>query len=225
VPVAAVLVVVLVHPNLLMARYVLFVLPAWAILAGLGVVTLAEFGQAALARWPRAGSLLATAVTLALIAGVAVDQASTLREMRTPAGHGDDIRPGLALAVQPEYAALPLVIATYKGAVLVGAYARSEEDRLVLQRFQRTEPTIWPIEQSAEASKRFLRGRNRVILLQRASVGRVGCKQERRPVQAAEIQHCMPSPLKAAGYRVEQMEPGGDGWAIAILKLSAKAEP
>jgi hypothetical protein len=224
IPVAVLLVVVWVHPNLLMGRYVLFVIPAWAILAGLGVVTLADLTRAAFARQPYSASVLATAVSsvvaLALIAGTAVDQTSTQREIRTRSGHAEDIRPALALAIRPEYAQLPIMTSS-RGAVLIGVYGRrSDEERLIAQRFQRKTSAIWPQARSTAESARSLRRKNRAILLQRASPRPLGCLQLESS-NATQIEHCMPSLLRRLGYRVERVEPAGVGWAFAIIEKKA----
>ena len=94
---------VLVRPNLLQARYTLFVLPGWAILGSLGIMILMDAVGRALAhpggRWGTGAPLRGSVVTAAtygvgvmVIVGLAASQVDSLREIRALGGHGEDIR-------------------------------------------------------------------------------------------------------------------------------------
>ncbi|GAA3597962.1 hypothetical protein GCM10022223_11450 [Kineosporia mesophila] len=217
VPLIAMVPVLLVHPNLLVGRYALFVVPAWALLAGLGVVTLADRARALLTDRPRAATALATAVTVALIGGTTALEAHSQTGIRTAAGHREDIRPALALAARPQYADLRIVVNSRNGAVEVGVYGRALEKRLVMQRVQREGPAIWPDPVPAEDVKKVLREKNQLILLQRYAI-EPGCDQTATPVPAAEIDLCEPKLLKNFGFHVQKIEPAGDGWVFALMR-------
>ncbi len=224
VPPAVLGAILLVQPNLLFERYLLFVVPAWAILAGLGVVTVAELGQGVVARLPGSRPALETSVVggviLALLGGTVVQEASTQRQIRTLGGHGEDIRPALAISARPEYAGLPIVVSSRFGSVLVDIYAPAQDGRLVTQRIQRTETTIWPAAKPSAEYKPFLKQQHQVILLQRSNVT-VGCEQLRPVWPADQLEQCMPAVLKTLHYRVERIEPAGTGWGFAVLQREA----
>ena len=224
-PLAALMVILQVQPNLMFERYVLYTLPAWAILAGLGVVTLADLSHQALTRISRPAYVLPTAiagavavaVALGLIVGTAVEQAPNQRQIRTLAGHDEDIRPALALTTRPGYAKLPIVVSSTFGSVLFGVYAPAEDHRLVTQRIQHTGKLIWPTPRSARTSKHFLKQQHQIILLQRLGAA-PGCEQLRPWRNNAQLESCMPTMLKTLGYRVQKTEPAGLGWTFAVLK-------
>lgn len=217
IPLVAMAPVLVIHPNLLVARYALFVVPAWALLAGLGVAALGDLVRPA--RRPGLGTALASAVTLALIAGAAVAEAPSHLAIRKPAGHGEDIRPALELAMRPEYAKLKIAVSSRNASVAVGVYAKKQEKRLALQRIQRDQPYIWPIPLTGEEAKKILRKQDRLILLQRIQSD-PGCRQEQNPVPVAEIERCRPSFLGKIGFRVQKVEPAAPGWAFAVLERS-----
>ncbi|GAB6898994.1 glycosyltransferase family 39 protein [Kineosporia succinea] len=207
VPLLAMVPVLVVHPNLLFERYVLFVVPAWALLAGLGVVTLADLVPT------RLGAV--SALTL-LLAGTLALQAGSHREIRQEDGHSEDVRPVLALASQPPYADLPIVSSSRFGSVEIGAYAQADEHRLVTHRVQRDETAIWPAAVPETKARRLLQHHDQVILLQRANSD-PGCEQARVPVPVEEIERCQPDLLKKLGFRVQRLEPSGTGWVFALM--------
>ncbi len=226
VPIAVLLPVVLLRPNLLRTRYILFVLPGWAILGGLAIVILMDLLSRALARLARrtgpsrAPGLLITAtsygVGVLVLVGFLASQLDTIRAVRTPAGHGEDIRPALAAANRAEYAQLPIVLSPPNNALEIAAYARSEEQRLVGVHLQRDLPTIWPQIDPPSKRKQYLRQHERVVLLLKgASTG--AC--EWRPRRSAEIyvSRCLPSPLRDMPYQVEFAEAVGQEWTFAVL--------
>jgi hypothetical protein len=222
VPLGVLVLAVLVKPNLLFGRYVLYVIPAWAILGGLGIITLMDLARRAIARLPiRSAPALATvvaaALAVALVAGTAADESWTQAVIRTAGGHGEDIRPALATAKRPEYAALPIVVSSQLGASEISAYDRSLEHRLALLKAQRTEATIWPKVKSSSARGLVLRDHTRLILLLR-SRGIPGCTMTVPIAPAAQINRCMSATLRKYGYRVVRVEPSGRGWAFAIVQ-------
>ncbi|GAB3257103.1 glycosyltransferase family 39 protein [Kineosporia babensis] len=213
VPLVAMIPVLIVYPNLLLGRYVVFVLPAWAILAGLGVTFLAD----AVSRRVSQRQVVAATVAVALILGTAVLQFESLNKIRQSAGHGEDIRPALEIAQRPEYRKLGIVVSTRFGSVMVGAYDREQEDRLVSQRMQRDQNVIWPAAVPQKEAGRSLRGKQRVILLQRARPEE-GCSQVVQPVTPAEIEYCKPPLLKRLNFQVEQIVSAEGGWVFAVMK-------
>jgi hypothetical protein len=222
VPLAVLLLACLKQPNLLFGRYVLFVIPAWAILAGLGLVTVMDLVRGAIRRAPvRSGrglsTVVATVVAIALLAGTAAEQWWTLTVIRTAGGHGEDIRPALATAKRPEYANLPIVISSQLGASELSAYDRSLERRIAGLRPQRSETSIWAAVPSYASRKRFLSKQTQIILLER-SRGVDHCEETLAITPPAQIERCMPPLLQTLHYRVVRMEPSGRGWAFAILQ-------
>jgi hypothetical protein len=226
VPLAGLALVVLVHPNLMFGRYVLFIVPAWAILAGLGVTTVADLTRAGAARLrlgPTALTCLTVIVCVALPAGVTVNQAWTLHQVRTPGGHGEDIRPALATADRPEYADMPIWVSSRFGSVQFGIYAPANEKRLASSRFQRDEVEIWPARNSNATGKAFLKKHDRLILMQRTSEDPAKCLETLTFTPAAQIQRCMPKLLQSLHYRVIKVEPSGYGWAFAVIERDPAA--
>lgn len=222
VPLAVLLLALLWQPNLLFGRYVLFVVPAWAILGGLGLVTVMDLVRAAIMRAPsRSGPALATvtatAVAVTLLVGTAAGQWWTLSVIRTAGGHGEDVRPALATARRSEYANLPIVVSSQLGASELSAYDRSMEHRLAGLKPQRTEPSIWATVLPYASRKRFLSRQTRIILLER-SRGVDHCEQTLAITPAAQIERCMPPLLQTLHYRVVGMEPSGRGWSFSILE-------
>ena len=63
--------------------------------------------------------------------------------VRSPGGHGEDIRPALAAANRAEYAGLPIVVSPPNNSLEIAAYARAKEHRLAGVHIQRDQPTIW----------------------------------------------------------------------------------
>jgi mannosyltransferase len=224
VPLAAMLLALTQRPNLLFGRYVLYVIPAWAILAGLGVVTLAELGRRAVARLPRLGSAgpaaAGYALTAAVLIAIAVGQTSTLTLVRGRAGHGEDIRPALASANLPQYAGLPIVMTYQLGAVEIATYNRADEGRLGGVKLQRNRKIIWPTIESTAAYQRYLKGQTRLVYFRRVKANS-SCHQTLPITPAAEIDRCLPGVLRQQGFRATEVAPGGYGWTFAIIERTA----
>ena len=229
VPLAVLVPVVLLRPNLLKVRYVMFVLPGWAILGGLGLVIVMGLVRQGLARLagrthPHGGQSRGRIITAAAygigvlaVAGVVASQVETLRAIRTPGGHGEDIRPALASANRMEYANLPIVVSPPNNALEVAAYAAEAEDRLTGLNVQRDQPSIWP-RTDPTANGSHLRPGQRVVLLMRApTTGR--CRWSSKPAAeaAAHVTHCLPESFKGGAYQVEYAEARGRRWTFAIL--------
>ena len=234
VPPAVLFPLVLVRPNLFMSRYILFVLPAWAILGGVVLVAgldLARRGLANLAG--RAGSgepplrgSLVTAVTygvgVLVLVGIAASQVDAIRAVRTPAGHGEDIRPALTAALRPEYAQLPIVVSPPKNSLEIAAYARGEEGRLAGVHVQRDQTSIWPTLDPYGVRKDQLKQHERVVLLLKAA--RTGdCRWSQQRSALAKISRCLPKPFQDRGYQVELAEADGRGWTFVVMTRPPKA--
>ena len=228
VPLAVLFPLVLLRPTLLRGRYIMFVLPGWAILGGLSIAILMDLAGRALARLgDRTGpegaplrGLLITAATYGVgvlaVAGVVAGQVDTLRGIRTPGGHGEDIRPALAAANRKEYARLPIVVSPPNNSLEIAAYARAEEHRLAGVHIQRDEPSIWPRVDPPTRRKHYLRQHVRVVLLLKAA--RTGdCRWSPRRPPAAYVSRCLPKTLRERAYQVESAEAGGREWTFAVL--------
>jgi hypothetical protein len=191
VPILVLLPVIFARPNLLIGRYLIFVLPGWAILAGLGAVTVAQLVRFVLTgtirgaarggayvvggvrglqpdagrvarpvegavgdaptgpatsrrRHPLVASGAGGLAAILLLGWLGVTQVETLRKVRDPAGHSEDIRASLAAALGPEYAHLPIVISSLYSSLEIAAYHPGAEKRLVGQHIPRQGPSIWP---------------------------------------------------------------------------------
>lgn len=213
VPPALLLPAVMLRPNLLIGRYLLFTVPAWVLLAGLGTVTLAEVARAQL---PRAGLPAAVGVAVSALVVTLLVQAPTLTGVRAPQGHGEDIRPALAIALRGADAALPIVVSSRLGATEVGAYDPGAEYRMVALNLAPSNRMIWPVAAPSQTREQVLRRDSRVLLLLR-DIGGLKCVQQSGVTSEAEITRCMPSVLRALHYRVVTPGFGGFGWSIATL--------
>jgi uncharacterized membrane protein len=227
VPLAATLLAMTQRPNLLFVRYVVYVIPGWAILAGLGVVTMAELGRHAVDRAVGPGSALGTPVASVLIAAVLLTtvaaQSEALTNIRREAGHGEDIRPALLMAERPEYANLPIVMTYQLGAVEIAAYDRPLERRLGDVRVQRDQKIIWPIPRSQAALEQYLGTHPRLIYLRRIK-SNTKCEQTLPVTPAAEITSCLSGMMRELGYRATAVEPSGRGWAFSIIERPTTAK-
>ena len=234
VPAAVLLPLMLVRPNLMMSRYVLFVLPAWAILGGVGLLTGLDLVRRGLAGFanrvrpadtPVRGSLVVAAsygVGVLALVGIVASQVDAIRAVRTPGGHGEDIRPALAAAVRPEYAQLPIVVSPPSNSLQIAAYARAEEDRLAGVHVQRDQPTIWSTVDPYRDRKDQLKQQERVVLLLKAA--RTGdCRWSRQRSATTKVRRCLPKPFQDKGYQVELAEAAGRGWTFVVLRHDPKA--
>lgn len=211
VPLAAMAPVMAVRPNLLVPRYALFVVPAWALLAGLGVLTAAH----ALARAVAVG-VLVPIVAVVLVATTAVLQANTLTQLRAPAGHTEDIRPAVAAVKEPEVRNLDIVVSSNREAVLVGVYGRKLEKRLLGQVIQRDGTQIWPEAMNPKAVRKVLRKRHRVLLMLSSSSSN-GCNQELGLPTAPLVEACQPARLRRQHYHLERILSTGGAWTVAVM--------
>jgi hypothetical protein len=189
------------RPNLLLARYVLFVVPGWAILAGLGIAAVTE---ALTARVANAYAVLAFSGTVALcsVTLLAAVQWPALAAIRTPFGHGESVRPVLAQIDQPAYRSLPIVVASTFGSIEFGAYAPAQARRMVNLRPQTDLPDIWPEAIARPIVKQALISAPTIMLLARS--GRCGA---------------MPTYLK--GYEVTSTTFTPGGWTFYLLQRTA----
>jgi hypothetical protein len=227
VPLAVLFPLVLLRPNLLQVRYIVFVLPGWAILGGLCIVILMDLMGRALARLAggtgsngESRGLLITAATYSVgvlaVAGVVASQVDTLKGIRTPGGHGEDIRPALAAASRKEYAQLPIVFSPPRNALEIAPYARAEEHRLSGVHLRRDQPSIWPVVDPPARRKHHLRQHDRVVLLLKAA--RTGdCRSSALHASATHVSRCLPEPFQERAYQVESAEAVGREWTFAVL--------
>ena len=218
VPPAVLLPLVWVQPNLITHRYLLFTVPGWAILAGLGVVTAADRARRAAARARRLswrGTVAAGAAAAAALAATAVLQVPGLAAVRGPAGHGEDIRPALRAAHVDGRDDLPLVVHSRAAAELV-PYAGTVEPRLLGAELQRTTRSIWPVTDRPATLDARLRDHPRVVLLLRGSSAGA-CGWRAGGSLARYVTRCMPDALREQGFRVVHAEAAGRRWTMALL--------
>jgi mannosyltransferase len=202
VPLVLLLPAMVAWPSLMTHRYLLFVAPGWAVLAGLGIATLASVAP----RW-------SPVVVVAVLAGVAVLQAAPLAAIRDTDGHGEDIRPALAFARADGRGSLPLVIPG-RSAVELAAYGRADEARLLGGAAQREKRSIWPVWDEAGLAA----APPRLVLLLRGTQDR-RCRW--RPSSRGSVTYvtaCMPASLRAQGFVVTQAQPAGLKWTAAVLE-------
>jgi mannosyltransferase len=210
------------RPNLVIDRYLLYTLPAWAILGGLGILTVAQLAARASGRFPRrvpapvVGIMVATVLLLA--------QADGLRLVRTPSGHGEDVRPALAAAHRSGRADLRIVVPAPRFAVELVPYDSNAVSRLSGVRVQRDRPFVWPSGTGLTASERLLRKHPTVLLLMRSrATGR--CRWEAKGAPVDYARRCMPRKLRGLGYEVVAAEKDGRGWTSAVLTRSGTQGP
>jgi mannosyltransferase len=218
VPLLLFLPVVALRPGLLQVRYLLFVLPGWALLAGIGLATVMD----AVARVWRLGAapLVAAGAGVVLVAAVLSQQQHGLRAVRSPAGHGEDVRPGLALAASPPYAGLPIALTLGNSALEVAVYAPRDVPRLYGLEVQRTRASIWPTRTPAAQRERQLAPADRVVVLARKGSLPGDCPADPRAALAPQLAGCLPKQLLPAhfGYRVVSAAPGGLNWTFVVLQ-------
>jgi mannosyltransferase len=217
VPPVALLPLAWLRPNLMTHRYLIFVVPGWAILTGLGLITIAGVVRrlALAAGAPQAGPAVGRVVVVATLAAAAVLQGAPLAALRGPAGHGEDIRPALEAARADGRDRLPLVMSSRLGAVGLAPYARDDESRLLGVEAQRTKRTLWPTIDGA-ALEAGLRDHPEVVLLlldNRAPV----CRWRPSGDVARYVTRCMPPVLREHGYHVVEVTRGGRRWTTAVL--------
>jgi hypothetical protein len=208
------------RPNLMTHRYLIFVVPGWAILAGLGLLTIARVVRrlARAAGAAEAGPAVGRAVVVATLAAAAVLQGAPLAALRGPAGHGEDIRPALEAARADGRERLPLVMSSRLGAVGLAPYARDDEARLLGVDAQRTKRSLWPAIDGA-ALEAGLREHPQVVLL--LLDNRVQpCRWRPRGELTSYVTHCMPAVLREHGYHVVEVTRGGRRWSAAVLSRS-----
>lgn len=218
VPPLVLLPLVLSRPNLIMGRYLVFIVPGWAILTGLGVVTIVELvlrvsGRRAVVR-AIAGGLAVVVVLGTMIAS----QVGTLTAVRTLGAHSEDIRPVIAAADRPEYATLPIFMTSVFSSLELAAYHRADEARLVGQRLPRDQASIWPVPDAQE--ERLVGEHRRVVLLLR-DPSPARCKQRSPGPTDYYVWRCMPRWLRTLGYKVEIAEEVGYRWTFAVLARPA----
>jgi Dolichyl-phosphate-mannose-protein mannosyltransferase len=212
VPAALLTVAVALEPNLLIGRYMLFSLPGWAILGGLGIVTVFDLVR-------RATRHLTPALAVAvLVTGATMfSQLPTLQGVRMPDGHGEDIRPALAAANTGPNAPLPIYSSARVGAIEVVAYSSADTARLVGISPQRNlAKEIWPSEASY-AERRQLVGSDRDLLLLLRVSAVPGCSVTFQH-QPGYVARCMPSLLRKLKFRVVSTQARGRDWTLALLE-------
>jgi mannosyltransferase len=243
VPPAVLLPIVMVKTNLLIGRYLMFVVPGWAILGGLGVVTLMDLARMATTRLstrvaadgrpvlapspvrsalsrPRVRSILAGSIAsvigIAVLAATFNSQGPTLKMLRGPSGHSEDIRPALAFADLPANARLPIAMSSRFGAIEIAAYDRKQENRMIALREQRILKTIWPSVGDPADRKEYLRTHPQLLLFERSAPS-LNCSQPLHGPTLNHINRCMPTWLKIRGYHAVESGPTGSSWIYAIL--------
>jgi hypothetical protein len=220
VPPAVLLPAVMVRPNLLLGRYLMFVVPAWAVLGGLGVATVFEL-LTRLARFRTVAGLL----TVALLGAAVWTQIPALVQVRWPGGHGEDIRPALAAANSSQYLHLPMYVFGRYGAVEIGAYDRRYERRMIGMLEQRTLRSIWPAADPVAVRSQQLRLAPELVLLMRTSSAKANCTDVTMERTSKDVVRCMPAPLRSRHYRVLSFRREGRNWTFALLRRPTPTSP
>ncbi len=145
---------VLARPNLLLGRYLLFTLPAWAILAGLGLVVLSDLAYRA--------RMLFLGVALGLLLAF---QRPVLVSVRGPEGHGRDVRATAAQLRSPALRDLPLVTFISTDLMQLAAYTPEATDRIISLRMSPV--NIWPDRIDRTTTFKNLAGAHSVVLVVR----------------------------------------------------------
>jgi len=184
--------------------------PAWAILGGLGIVTLAE--QVSRVRGRRAA--VVAAVLVVGVLGVA--QLEALRLVRSPAGHGEDVRPALAGLRREGRQQLPIVVPERTLPLEFVPYDPDAASRVAGVHLQRRLRSIWPAEDRLLARQRLLRGHPTVVLLMRAPLEGT-CRWQAPGSPLEYVRRCMPKVLRDMGYQVVSAEREGRRWVSALL--------
>lgn len=216
---------VMARPNLLLGRYLLFTVPGWAVLAGLGVLVVAEQaarltrrlagnGVTGVTAPAAAAALAAVAVTAGLLVWT---QAPGLRSVRGPAGHGEDIRPALAAAAAPAVRHLPIVVGTRFSAIEISAYRPGWDHRLIGLQPQSADRLVWPTRTPSPVRADQLRLAPAVLFLMRAPADRWPSAAARPGV----VQQAMPRWLQARGYRVQRIVSADGRWITAVVARPA----
>jgi mannosyltransferase len=216
VPPVLLLPAVIVRPNLLIGRYLLFVVPAWAILAGLGIVTVLDLGRRVLGPG-RIGAAVPALLAGALLVTAVNSQLPSLKVVRQPGGHGEDIRLALAEADRPIYAGLPIFMATRLGTTELGAYDRKDEARLLGTQLQRDQRSIWPWAEPHDLRRVRLRDADQVILLMRDSSLVPACGTVMLNRSLAGLNGCLPSVLRNMRFQVVSADRSGTRWTFVLL--------
>jgi mannosyltransferase len=218
VPLVVMLPLVVLRPGLLRVRYIVFTMPGWAILAGLGLLTLVGLAMRVsfrLGAGPRTGwaaGLVAGALVLALATWT---QVPSLQAVRSSAGHGEDVRPVLAYASTGANAELPIVTSGKTATIVFAAYRHDQEGRLVGTQVQRDRWSIWPLIEPDRRIAAELRDAPRVLYLKRSNLD--DCPRKKRERTTAYLRRCMPPSLSRMGYRVLSAKSPGRNWAVALL--------
>jgi len=193
-------------PNLLLPRYLLFIVPGWAVLAGLGVQAIAAAvqeltGSSPAARRPTG----AAAVTLGTLIAMGVGQWPALVAVRTPAGHGEDVRPALAQLDRRPYRALPIAVTSRYAAIELGAYAPALADRVINVRRQNDQADIWPETVAGPEIKQALLSAPAIVLL-------------------ARHDRCGPVPGYLTDYRMTPTTFSTSHWSLCLLRRMPEPE-
>lgn len=217
VPLLVLLPLVLARPGLLRVRYIIFTLPGWVILGGLGLLVVVELARTASAhlgagaRERRMAGVVAAGLVLILATWM---QVPSLQAVRSSDGHGEDARPVFALTSLAPNATLPIVMSGTTAAIVLAAY-RYEEDRLVGASIQRNGRSIWPQVQSDRQVGAELRGARRVLFLQRWNLS--ACPRHGPERTSAYMRRCLPRSLSRLGYQVLSTRTPGRNWSVALL--------
>lgn len=217
VPLAVLVPAMYARPTLLRLRYLIFVVPGWALLGGLGVVVLASVVARVVSRLARPSFTVPAfaAAAVAVVVALGFAQWSSLTAVRAPDGHGEDIRP--AAAFISAHPSLPLMISGRTAGSVLAAYRPAIGSRLLGARLQYEGRTIWPDSASAAERRQLLRGHDEVVVLVRNTLNQ-DCRRRGGESAAAFVLRCMPRPLARLGYRVQSADGAGDSYVAAVLR-------
>lgn len=155
-PVVLSSVATVVQPNLLRARYWIGILPAVAGLAAVGVMVVAGAAVRLVHRsvraGPRAATIIATAVALAMVAVHLAVEAPHQLAIRAGAGHGEDAAAALSIATAAaDRDGDPIVVSPTQGALVMSVVGAGSPLIRPLFTIDPTQADVWPVERPASA--------------------------------------------------------------------------
>lgn len=204
-----------INPVVLVPRYCLASLPAWAALSAAGAISLAGRGEVPVPGASRPGRRrhLAGAVACVAVAAAAVSQLPSQIAVRSATGHGEDIRPVAALALSPRWAGVAVLPASRVTALELASYAPRLDPRIVGWHLT-PDTEIFPTRAAAALHQAALDNRPMLIIVRPLFIGshKITIAQARRTTDAL-----LPRQLTQDGYRTGPVLLRRGSWLVTVL--------
>lgn len=208
---------VIARPSLLITRYLVFTVPGWAILGGLGLATVVDVVRRLIPA-PRLATVAAAAVVLGLVAGLTYAQVPSQQQIRTRQGHGVDPRKAIDdLALWPD---LPVITQKKAIGLQIATYDRAATPRMVGIRTQWTGRDIWPTVPTLGARRKIYERLPAAIALIEPGTLAPGCQEAPPTNRVAWAQVCLPRQLRNAGFHVQAVRVHGTDFLTEVLGRS-----